>query len=39
MPSGMNKDLEKGEIIQAVVIADSFDSQFGPLTTTKPRVS
>ena len=34
-----NEDIQKGEIIQAVIIADSFDSKFGPLTTTKPRVS
>jgi len=32
-----NEDIQKGEIIQAVIIADSFDSKFGPLTTTKPR--
>ena len=33
------EDIQKGEIIQAVVIADSFDSKFGPLTASKPRVS
>ena len=33
------EDLQKGEIVQAVVIADSFDSRFGPLTSNKPRVS
>lgn len=32
-----NKDIQKGETVQAVIIADSFDSKFGPLTTTKPR--
>ena len=32
-------DIQKGEVVQAVVIADSFDSKFGPLTTTRPRVS
>ena len=32
------KDIQKGEIVQAVVIADSFDSKFGPLTANKPRV-
>ena len=31
-------DIQKGEVVQAVVMADSFDSKFGPLTTTKPRV-
>ena len=34
-----NQDIQKGETVQAVIIADSFDSKFGPLTTTKPRVS
>ena len=34
-----SEDLQKGEIVQAVVIADSFDSKFGPLTANKPRVS
>lgn len=34
----INQDIQKGETVQAVVIADSFDSKFGPLTTTKPRV-
>ena len=32
-------DIQKGEVVQAVVIADSFDSKFGPLITTRPRVS
>ena len=37
-PNKKNADIQKGEIIQAVVIAESFDSKFGPLTTTRPRV-
>ena len=32
------EDIQKGEIVQAVVIADSFNSKFGPLTANKPRV-
>jgi hypothetical protein len=38
-PKKNNADIEKGDTVQAVVIADSFDSKFGPLTTTRPRVS
>jgi len=32
-----SQDIQKGETVQAVIIADSFDSKFGPLTTTRPR--
>ena len=38
-PAKNKEDLQKDEVVQAVIIADSFDSKFGPLTTTKPRVS
>ena len=31
-------DLKNEVTIQAVVIADSFDSKFGPITQNKPRV-
>ena len=37
--SGKEKDLaEEDEVLQAVLLADSFDSRFKPLTTGKPRV-
>lgn len=29
---------EEDEVLQAVLLADSFDSRFKPLTTGKPRV-
>ena len=31
-------DLKNEVTIQAVIIADSFDSKFGPITQNKPRV-
>lgn len=31
-------DLRQDEILQAVVIADSFNVRFGPITQEKPRV-
>ena len=35
----MDPDLKKGDVIQAVVIADPFNTKFGPLTTpTMPKV-
>lgn len=37
--SGKEKAVEEDEeIIQAVVLADSFNSRFKPLSTNKPRV-
>ena len=37
--SGKEKDLaEEDEVLQAVLLADSFDSRFKPLTAGKPRV-
>ena len=36
----MDPDLKKGDVIQAVVIADPFNTKFGPLTTpTMPKVN
>ena len=36
----LDPDLKKGDVIQAVVIADPFNNKFGPLTTpSKPKVS
>ncbi|XP_059147407.1 translation initiation factor eIF-2B subunit epsilon-like [Physella acuta] len=32
-----NEDIEQDEFLQAVVIADSFNIRFGPITTKKPR--
>lgn len=37
MPSNIVKDEE--EVLQAVVLADSFNEHFKPLTSQKPRVS
>ena len=34
-----NEDLKQEEILQAVVVADSFNVRFGPVTRQKPRVS
>jgi len=37
--AGKEKAVEEDEeIIQAVVLADSFNSRFKPLSTNKPRV-
>ena len=30
---------EEDEILQAVILADSFDKRFKPLTASRPRVS
>lgn len=43
-PSSTGKDKapveeEEEDILQAVVLADSFNSRFGPLTMDLPRVS
>ena len=35
---GRGDDLKQEEILQAVVIADSFNVRFGPATSKKPRV-
>ena len=36
----MDPDLKKGDVIQAVVIADPFNTKFAPLTTpSKPKAS
>ena len=37
MPSGAKVPIQE-EILQAVVVADSFDLNYRPLTLTKPRV-
>ena len=38
--SGKEKDLhEEEEVLQAVILADSFNKRFKPLTVGKPRVS
>jgi hypothetical protein len=35
----LDPDLKKGDVVQAVVIADPFNTKFGPLTTpTTPKV-
>jgi hypothetical protein len=35
----LDPDLKKGDVIQAVVIADPFNKKYGPLTTaTTPKV-
>ena len=37
--SGKEKDLgEEDEVLQAVILADSFNKRFKPLTSGKPRV-
>ena len=37
--SGKEKDLaEEDEVLQAVILADSFNKRFKPLTVGKPRV-
>lgn len=36
----LDLDLKKGDIVQAVIIADPFNKKFGPLTTpAQPKVS
>ncbi len=36
----MDPDLKKGDVIQAVVIADPFNTKFAPLTTpSRPKAS
>ena len=35
---GRGDDLKQEDILQAVVIADSFNVKFGPITDEKPRV-
>ena len=38
--SGKEKDIaEEDEVLQAVILADSFNKRFKPLTVGKPRVS
>jgi translation initiation factor eIF-2B subunit epsilon len=38
--AGLGKDklIEDDEVLQAVILADSFNKRFRPLTTRKPRV-
>ena len=37
--SGKEKDIaEEDEVLQAVILADSFNKRFKPLTVGKPRV-
>lgn len=37
--SGKDKDIaEEDEVLQAVILADSFNKRFKPLTVGKPRV-
>lgn len=36
--SGKEKLMEEEEVLQAVILADSFNKRFRPLTTRKPRV-
>lgn len=35
----VSRSLEAEELLQAVVLADSFDDRFKPLTVDRPRVS
>jgi len=36
----LDPDLKKGDVIQAVIIADPFDKKFNPLTSQlQPKVS
>ena len=38
--AGKEKDIaEEDEVLQAVILADSFNKRFKPLTVGKPRVS
>lgn len=37
--SGKEKAVDTDEVLQAVVIAESFNVRFQPLTANKPRVS
>jgi translation initiation factor eIF-2B subunit epsilon len=40
-PSSADKEklIDDDEVLQAVILADSFNKRFKPLTTRKPRVS
>ena len=33
------EDLKQEDVLQAVLIADSFNTRFAPITNTKPRVT
>ena len=35
----MSKEIEEKQILQALVIADSLDKSFEPITSTIPKVS
>jgi hypothetical protein len=37
--AGKEKIVDSEEVLQAVVIAETFNERFKPLTTNKPRVS
>ena len=38
-PAVNREDLKREDILQAVVFADSFDSNFAPVSDDKPRVN
>jgi translation initiation factor eIF-2B subunit epsilon len=33
----VNQDLKREEVLQALILADSFDQRFTPITLEKPR--
>jgi len=37
--TGKEKIVDSEEVLQAIVIAETFNERFKPLTTNKPRVS
>jgi hypothetical protein len=37
-PNSASQKIETEEVLQAVIVADSFDERFMPLTLDKPRV-
>ena len=37
--AGKEKLIDEDDVLQAVILADSFNKRFKPLTTRKPRVS